>query len=1262
MRRAIGTIAVLVCGSALWAGAAETLSGRYVHVTIPGPKQTLSLAEVQVFSGGENVALKRPAVQTTTSHGGLAARAVDGKTDGNWKNGSVTHTSIDQPDPAWEVDLGGSRPIEKIVVWNRVSRNERLHGVRVSVLDAKRKVVWGTALAKPGPTTELVVASTANCAWAGQKIAKIVPGKAEVSRGTQKTRTRKPKARKPKARGAALSTMEPTPMGTPESLRLAVEDLIETFGAEYPNGPAYLKRLAAVEKQLAAGAEGAKAAFDALQKEALLANPLLAFGKLLVVKRAGDAGLPANWLGNCSLPRGRYDNEIAVLSPISPDGKLTTLHKPDGREYVGDVDLHWDADRLLFSTIGTNDRWQIFELKLDASGGGLRGAGVRQVSQGDAPDVDNYDGCYVPGGRIVYCSTAPYHAVPCIGGKQPVGNLYSMNADGSGVRQLCFEQDHDWYPTMLPNGRVMYTRWEYSDTPHYFTRIVMTMYPDGSNQQAHYGTNSYWPNSLFYARPLPGQSSRFVGIVSGHHGDKRIGELVVFDPSKGQRENFGVVRRIPGRGRPVPAVIQDRLVASSWPKFLHPWPLGDPATGRGVGKYFLVSCKLAQRSANWGIWLADAFDNLLPICVRKDAMVFEPVPFQKHARPASVAPRVDPKRKDALVFMVDVYRGPGLRDVPRGTVKKLRLFSYHFAYNRSGGHSSVGAESGWDIKRILGTVPVEADGSAFFRIPANAPIAVQPLDEKGRALQLMRSWFVGMPGETISCIGCHEPMRDAPPPVISAALKREASEITPWLGPPRPVSFLTDVRPVLDKYCVGCHDGSKKGRPNFSPGKTDRYTSDTAYMALHPYVRRPGPESDNYVLAPMEYHVATSELFQMLAKGHHNVRLDDEALERLACWVDLNVPHRGQWNPAEHAGFEQARRRRELAKQYANVECDPEREFGRALAQAAERKVRPVMPKPAVRPPARVPDVPNWQFDAAEAARRRKAAGARTAIAVDLGNGARMDLVLVPAGTFVMGSADGCLDEAPPTAVRIDEPFWMGVCEVSNRQFAAFDAGHDSRFIDQQWKDHTTPGYPANLPDQPVIRVSWRQAAAFCRWLSARAGRPFALPTEAQWEWACRAGSGAAMSFGGADADFARFANLGDARLLLFAVRGVNPKPVKNPSPDMAFLPRIGGVDDGQMIVAPVGGYQANAWGLKDMHGNVAEWTRSVMRAYPYADADGRNDPDAPGKRVVRGGSWRDRPHRATSSFRLAYPPYQRVFNVGFRVVCPARPAELAAK
>ena len=240
-----------------------------------------------------------------------------------------------------------------------------------------------------------------------------------------------------------------------------------------------------------------------------------------------------------------------------------------------------------------------------------------------------------------------------------------------------------------------------------------------------------------------------------------------------------------------------------------------------------------------------------------------------------------------------------------------------------------------------------------------------------------------------------------------------------------------------------------------------------------------------------------------------------------------------------------------------------------------------------------------------------------------------------------MGDTAGARDEWPVTRVRIDKPFWMGKFEITNAQYARFDKNHDSGYISVLNKDQNTRGENAGRETQPVIRVTWKEAMAFCRWLSDKTGRRFDLPTEAQWEYACRAGAGGALSYGTCATDFGKLANFADQRVSNLTRRD-SPK----------WIPSIDAVSDGAIISDNVGRYPPNAWGLHDMHGNVAEWTRSLYLPYPYDDNNGRNDPAADGRRVVRGGSWYDRPKRGRSAFRLSYPPYMPVFNVGFRVVC----------
>jgi formylglycine-generating enzyme required for sulfatase activity len=243
-------------------------------------------------------------------------------------------------------------------------------------------------------------------------------------------------------------------------------------------------------------------------------------------------------------------------------------------------------------------------------------------------------------------------------------------------------------------------------------------------------------------------------------------------------------------------------------------------------------------------------------------------------------------------------------------------------------------------------------------------------------------------------------------------------------------------------------------------------------------------------------------------------------------------------------------------------------------------------------------------------------------------------------------------DQLPLHTVTLDD-FYIDATEVTNAQFGRFDPAHDSGYLDMQHKDHTTPGYPANEPRQPVVRISWGEAMRFCEWISKQSGQPFTLPSEAQWEWACRAGAATPFAYGDLSTDFGRLANLADQSIKLLAVDGINPQPIPNPNPYEDWTPKDARFNDGHKVVAPVGAYQPNAWGLCDMHGNVAEWTRSLFKPYPYVPADGREDLTAAGRRVVRGGSWIDRPYRATASYRLAYEAWQPVHNVGFRVICP---------
>jgi len=1027
------------------------------------------------------------------------------------------------------------------------------------------------------------------------------------------------------------SLLEELNLFNPEAMERAIKHL----ACKYPdrfNEKQLLAELKTHTDQLASVREKLKkkdaAAISAAQaiinfkRRVLLANPVIDFDKILSARRNGP-GMASNWLTQTSIGRPRGEEAIGTLSLDGKFEPLVTLPS-----FMRDINLHSSADKLLFSSLAKNGTWQVFELN-------LKDKSVRQVSDGKHSDIHNFEGCYLPSEKIVYCSTAPMQGVPCIGGGGDIANLHIMNNDGTGLRRLAFDQESNWNPSLMQNGRVMYTRWEYTDLSHFWSRTLFTMNPDGTDQRAYYGSNSWWPTSLFFAKSVPGHPTTFVAIASGHHGPKREGQLILFDVAQGRTEGEGVVQAIPGYGKPFEPVVTDQYYGRQWPKFLHPYPLNRD--------FHLAAVKLSSKD-RYGIYLVDTFDNLLPLMRSSELDYLEPIPLKKRCKAPVIPERVNLKAKDATVVMSDIYSGEGLAGVPRGTVKKLRVFKYEFAPRGFGQHAHSGIQSGWDIKVILGTVDVEKDGSAMFQVPCNTPLALQPLDADGKALALMRTWMTAMPGEVLSCIGCHESQNDAPPSKLATAAQKPRQNIKPWYGPTRGFSFLREVQPVLDKYCVGCHDGATKLNPDDQPGERINLADSTlgsfgdrnfmgtkmprSYYELQMFVRRPGPEGNLHLLEPLNYHANTSELIQILTKGHHNVKLDAEAWDRLVTWIDLNAQAQGSYGEMNMpSGAQKAMvRKAELYDEYATgLKLDSE------LIYKPYEKTETFITPEKMPAPAAAPKVAGWPFKA-------KAGDVEV---LDLGDEVKMEVVTIPAGKFVMGSNNESPEEQPMHPVTIAKPFKMGVTEVSLQQYQQFEKEHRNGLYGKPGVV-IRYGYVMDQAGFPVIRVSWDQANAFCQWLSKKTGKKVTLPTEAQWEWACRAGTDTRTPFGDDVTKYPAFANLSDTT-----------SDSRRSSYRTNHTPLAGkdkAAADKAHCLSKVGTYQANAFGLKDMLGNVAEWTRSEQRPYPYSASDGRNKLQA-GKKIVRGGSWNDRPVRATSSYRLAYPSWQHVYNVGFRIV-----------
>lgn len=1043
-----------------------------------------------------------------------------------------------------------------------------------------------------------------------------------------------------------------------EAIRLAYEDMkrIEGFDAVK-----YLPILTELEQQVKQGFGNIYSGDEAVLANAekavankraiLLANPLLNGDKILTVRyqlgnrdrraMAPELGTQSNnWSNQESARRKGFNADIVELSNLRDEVQIRTIYKPDNTSSIADLKLHWDGDRAMFTQTMSDNRWNVFEVKLN-------NGDCKKLIDNPEPDLEFYDGTYLPDGRIIANSNIGYQGVPCVNGSDPVGNMVLYTPQSKNLRRLTFDQDANWNPVIMNNGRVMYTRWEYTDLTHYYTRIVMNMNPDGTEQKALYGSGSMFPNSTFDVQPLPGYASAFVGIISGHHGVARSGRLILFDPAKARKGAAGMLQEIPHRNRPIVEEVKDRLVDGVWPQFIKPSPLNDT--------YFLVAAKLDKNDL-WGIYLVDKFDNVTCLHKMEGEGYISPIAVRKTVTPPAIPDRVKLDDKQATVFIQDIYEGEGLKGIPRGTVKSLRLHAYEYAYVQTqSDHNWHGIQSGWDIKRMLGTVPVEEDGSVIFKIPANTPVSIQPLDKDGVAVQWMRSWLTGQPGEIVSCVGCHEDQNQIVIPKRVIASQKAPHALTPPEGGTRSFTFDLEVQPILDRACIACHNGEGKAF-DLRGGKKDGKGYGTSYLNLHPYVHRQGGEGDMVVLYPYEYHPNTSELVRLLKKGHYNVQLTDAEWRKIYNWIDYNAPDKGYFNANvlksfPYQGYDQIERRKQLTDKYAGgAGVDWKKEIADYAAQLKNKgEIKPVMPKKVSPVKEKVLKVKGWPF-APDRVKEMLADEKETVKVLEIAPGVQMTFVRIPAGEFVMGSYHGEPDTYPTTKVKIDKAFWMGELEVTNQQYNTIFPQHDSRYVDQQWKDHVVPGYPANKPEQPVIRVSYNDAMEYCKILSQKTGLNITLPTEAQWEWACRGGSDEDFWFGNLNADFGKKDNLADVTTNKFAVSGVDPQPMSPESPwykYYTFLTKAANVDDGSLV--QVGGkkYEANPFGLYCMHGNVAEWTRSDYVPYPYKE----NPKKVSEYKVVRGGSYIERPKYSTAYSRKGFYPYQCVFNVGFRVI-----------
>ncbi|HUU20998.1 MAG TPA: hypothetical protein VM389_00550, partial [Phycisphaerae bacterium] len=523
----------------------------------------------------------------------------------------------------------------------------------------------------------------------------------------------------------------------------------------------------------------------------------------------------------------RHFRPGTALCLMELDGLYARLHTlvEDAKGVIRDPDVSYDGKRILFAW-KKSDRQDDYHLyEMEAATGT-----VRQLTGGLG--FADYEGIYLPNGEILFNSSRCVQIVDCWWTE--VSNLYTCDKDGKYLRRVSFDQVHTNYPQVLDDGRVIYTRWDYNDRGQLYPQPLFQMNADGTAQTEVYGNNSWFPTTVLHARGIPG-TQKILAVLSGHHCHQR-GKLAILDTSRGQQEASGALLIAPVRKTRATRV-------DSWgqngEQFQYPYPLSETEF---LVTYDRDSGGNRRYKRPYGIYLMDidgrrellAWDPKLPCN--------QPVPLVARKRPALRPSRVDYRKKTGTYYVKDVYVGPGLKGIPRGTVKRLRVVALEYRSVGIGSNGNGGPAGGalvstpvsidngsWDVKRVLGSTPVYPDGSAMFVVPARTPVYFQLLDANDHVVQSMRSWSTLQPGETFSCVGCHEQKGEASPSEgrVATAVRVGAKELEPFYGPARGFSFVKEIQPILDKHCIRCHKDRAKtlarsrrpGRPAARPGK-----------------------------------------------------------------------------------------------------------------------------------------------------------------------------------------------------------------------------------------------------------------------------------------------------------------------------------------------------------------------------------------------------------------------------------------------------------
>jgi hypothetical protein len=544
-------------------------------------------------------------------------------------------------------------------------------------------------------------------------------------------------------------------------------------------------------------------------------------------------------------------------------GKLTTL-LDDPRGGIRDPVVHYNAQKILFSyRRGESEHYHLYEINID-------GSDLRQLTDGPYDDIEP---CYLPDGDIVFVSSRCKRWVNCW--VTQVATLHRCHANGSDIRPISANLEHDNTPWVLPDGRILYQRWEYVDRSQVDYHHLWTTNPDGTGQMVYYG-NMHPGIVMIDAKPIP-RSKKVVAIFSPGHGrNEHDGRVTVLDAGMGPDDK------------------SQSTAISQTNDFRDPWAFSESA---------FMAAHHTQLVLMDGAGRTETIYQLPPHDVKAGLECHEPRPLIRRPRERVIAERIDRHSPTGTLVLMDIYRGRNMTGLKRGEIKKLLVMeSLPKPINFTGGMDPLTYGGSFTLERVLGTVPVEPDGSAHFELPALRSLFFIALDDQDMAVKRMQSFLTVQPGEVTGCVGCHEQRTETFNPHGNlTALQRPPSRIAPIDGSPDVFDFPRDIQPILDQLCVDCHGYEPTERGGPYAGQTI-LTGDHGPMFSHAYFsttvkriftdNRNEPKSNH---PPRTLGSGASRIFEMIDGSHYGVYASAGQRKILRLWIDAGAPYPGTY-------------------------------------------------------------------------------------------------------------------------------------------------------------------------------------------------------------------------------------------------------------------------------------------------------------------------------------------------------------------------------